>query len=770
MQGYISGQETPLDDLPSWKRELILRKRANVRIHGGFGLPTPPAPMAGRGRGSLSGPTSPTSSSLSGQHHGVVRSVSGPSPSIPTHPTQPQLQPHENTAVSSRLEGVRATLSAGGSDDGKSNPQYAVISEVSSVSPVPVGAMHHKGLHDTGPRVASPTYSTVSDSYGHEDEELRYGPGIVSKLKNRYMSLAMRENRSRPSLRKFSSLEDLLDSEPRHTWQESGISASKPRVTQDPSASHRREVMRRARSVDSLSSRLAEDTSRAGARSSRMPKSKSASSRLQSSLNPLAKDDVIIIETSNPTPQEQKAMNGNAKATLGGGEPPALTRNLSTSSSQAEEEDMPPPDTVRQVKRIFETGDRPVRGTAAKVAAHKVSHGPKSNGVALASKPALKAKPVNVPPRKVTPPAGPAQHITIEEAKSSLRKVAQSNRPSPRTTLGVRATAASVNGEKTTSKKSDKGSSSSSRVRSGLTPVTSSVTAPLVNGGDPVGRQAHSESEQCVSAVQAEEGVRRVSTTAVQNIRKESQSKEFNFVSGSVSLESGQVPPVSTPKQSSPTPSPLPSSPVASHRVPSHSPFGTPVERAQENDRVQQENLKNVEKSRSLPPVESPKTEVLTPSKADKSKQAKVDTSKPGPKVEQFKPSPRVEPKHSTPKKVEPKAEVRTPPVKTETVKPTPSPAEELVRSPGRGSLVEAVNTSNQPAFLSSPVSSPITTKTASSRDRWHQQDNTIVFNFTGTKKETPDYIENDGIDLSRRRPEVSTNIDITDHYCNSCA
>lgn len=666
-----------------------------------------------------------------------------------------------------------------GSDDGKilypnyGGSKHAILSQVCSVSSsVSFGAMHHKGLHDTGPRVSSPTYSTVSDSYGHEEEELRYGPGIVSKLKNRYMSLAMRETRSRPSLRKFSSLEDLLDSEPRDTWQESGIIVSKPRVTQDPSASsHRREVMRRARSVDSLSSRLAEDSTRGGGggggggaatRTSRMPKSKSASSRLQSSLNPLAKDDVIIIETSKP--QEQKAMNGSARAALGGGEPPPLSRNLSTSSSQAEEEDMPPPDTVRQVKRIFEAvGDKPVRGTAAKVAAHKASHGSKSNGLAHASKPALKAKPTNVPPRKVTPPAGPAQHITIEEAKLSLRKVAQSNRPSPRTTLSVRATAnTAVNGEKTSSKKSDKESSSSARVRPGLTPVTSSVTAPLVNGGDPVGRQALSESEQCVSAVQAEEGVRRVSSTAVHNIRKESQSQEYNFVSGSVSLASGgEVAPLSTPKPSSPTPSPLPSSPVASHRVPSHSPFGTPVERAQENDRVQQENLKNVEKSRSLlPAVESPKTEVLTPSKADLSKQAKVDTSKPGPKVELFKSSPQVEHKHSTPKKVEPKTEVRTPPpsVKTETVKPTPSsPAEELVRSPGRGSLVEAVNTSNKQALLNSPGSTPITTKTASSRDRWHQQENTIVFNFTGTKKETPDYIENDGIDLSRRRPEVST-------------
>ncbi|CAG9861471.1 unnamed protein product [Phyllotreta striolata] len=48
-----------------------------------------------------------------------------------------------------------------------------------------------------------------------ESEELRYGPGIVKKLKNKYLSLALREtNNRRPALqqlRKAASLEDILD-------------------------------------------------------------------------------------------------------------------------------------------------------------------------------------------------------------------------------------------------------------------------------------------------------------------------------------------------------------------------------------------------------------------------------------------------------------------------------------------------------------------------------------------------------------------------------
>ncbi|XP_042215581.1 flocculation protein FLO11-like [Homarus americanus] len=738
MQGYMSGQEAPLDELPSWKRELILRKRANARIHGGFGLPTPTPPMAGRGGSSLSGHTQPAPSSLSGAHQAVARSLSGPTPS---HPHPP---PHaNNTAVSSRLDGARATVSGG---DGSQSQKYAVTSELSSVNEP--NNMHHKGLNDEGPRVTSPTYSSVSDSYSQEDEELRYGPGIVSKLKNRYMSLAMRESRSRPSLRRFSSLEDLLDTEPRETWQERGTSAAKPRAAPESAVSHRREVMRRARSVDSLSSRLSEDTTRT--RTSGLPKSRSVTSRLQSSLCALGKDDVIIIETTRTVAMEQKAVNGAAQ-TVDAGEPPPLTRKLS-SSSLVEEEDLPAPDTVRQVKRIFEpVGNRPSRGTAARVAAHKAAQSSKANGVALASKPALKAKPAVVPPRKMTPPSS-AHPVTIEEAKSSLKKVAQVSRPSPRTKLSVRASA--LNGDGTAStNNSGQEIVNTIRVRPGLTPVSASVTAPLVNG-DPGLRQAQGES---FSAIEVEEGVRRVSNIAVSNIRKESHSQEFNFTSQPVNTPGAQL---ATPKPSSPTPTPLPASPVASHRVPAHTPFSSKGERAQESDRVHQENLKNAEKSRpQTSSVESLQMKLHTPTKVETPKQTKVESNKSVPKVELFKPSPKVEPQKPSPKKAEPKSEVVSP-VKTEPVKSSPSPADELVRSSNKGSLVEAFNTTNKQPLANisgnSPGSTPITTKTASHRDRWHQQENTtLVFNFTSSKKETPDYIENDGVDLSKRRPEV---------------
>ncbi|XP_068221285.1 uncharacterized protein [Palaemon carinicauda] len=754
MQGYISGQESQLDDLPSWKRDLILRKRANVRMHGGFGLPTPTPPMAGRGRGLLSGPpvssmlsgpsssVSGPSSSLRGPHLPLIRSVSGPASSHP--------YPSNNNAVSSRLEGGRVTP-IGVCGDGSYSQKCAVKSEIASAN---VSNMHHKGLNDEGPRVTSPTYSSYSDScttVQENEEDFSYGPGIVSKLKNRYMSLAMRDTRSRPPLRKFSSLEDLLD-DPRETWQERSSNVAKPRHghhTQANTASHRREVMKRARSVDSLSSRLSEET-----RSRGLPKSKSATSRLQSSLSALQKDDVIIIETSKPK-TEQQQLNGALTKGVDGGEPPPLTRKMSSSNMV---EEMPPPDTVRHVKKIFEpVGGKALRGTKARVAAHKAAQAinNKTNGVSPPSpKPALMAKPTDIPPRKVTPP-GPAFPVTIEEAKSSLKQVAQVSRASPRATLSVRATA--QNGDVGSGEESAAGvlGVGGGRARPGLTPVTASVTAPLVNGGE----LRHSVES---NAAIVEEGLRRVSNTAVSNIRKESQCQEFNFTRSSLSTQSHPKAPT---KPSSPTPTPLPASPVVSHRVPPTPEVTEPlhqlttpvskITKSQESDRVQQENLKNAEKSR-----EGPES---VPSRFDPQKVTKVESvrsptkseSPPfhlGPKGDPVKFPAKVESPRSTP--AQGKDPVRgsqfpqnvvLSPVET---KASPFLSDDLVRSPGKGNLVEAFN--KQSAEGISPILKP-----AANRDWRGQSANTQVFNFTSSKTAAPDYVENDGLDLSNRTPKV---------------
>nr|XP_037871727.1 pollen-specific leucine-rich repeat extensin-like protein 2 isoform X2 [Bombyx mori] len=96
-----------------------------------------------------------------------------------------------------------------------------------------------------------------------EDEELRYGPGIVKRLKSRYLSLALRDApRRRPSvLRRATSLEHLLDERPPptpaprpvplHCRPPRPVSVAAPPVHRLPTS--RRDSVKRARSVDALS-------------------------------------------------------------------------------------------------------------------------------------------------------------------------------------------------------------------------------------------------------------------------------------------------------------------------------------------------------------------------------------------------------------------------------------------------------------------------------------------------------------------------------------
>lgn len=93
-----------------------------------------------------------------------------------------------------------------------------------------------------------------------DDEELRYGPGIVKRLKSRYLSLALREApRRRPSvLRRAASLEHLLDERPPpaprpHARPARPVSLAAPTHAALSAPPPRRDLVKRARSVDALS-------------------------------------------------------------------------------------------------------------------------------------------------------------------------------------------------------------------------------------------------------------------------------------------------------------------------------------------------------------------------------------------------------------------------------------------------------------------------------------------------------------------------------------
>lgn len=85
--------------------------------------------------------------------------------------------------------------------------------------------IHHKG-HLVCPSSSDSEYCKESESPGSSDsEDLHYGPGIVNRLRNKYLSLALRESNPRPTiLRKATSLENLLDDDGgRHAEKDDGF-------------------------------------------------------------------------------------------------------------------------------------------------------------------------------------------------------------------------------------------------------------------------------------------------------------------------------------------------------------------------------------------------------------------------------------------------------------------------------------------------------------------------------------------------------------------
>lgn len=103
------------------------------------------------------------------------------------------------------------------------------------------------------------------DEESDSSEDLQYGPGIVKKLKNKYLSLALRENNSRPSImhmRKATSLENLLDDDdiPKQNNEnkhfQSRLNGNDTGKMPSSNRYHRRQTrgeMKRARSVETIS-------------------------------------------------------------------------------------------------------------------------------------------------------------------------------------------------------------------------------------------------------------------------------------------------------------------------------------------------------------------------------------------------------------------------------------------------------------------------------------------------------------------------------------
>ncbi|VVC26432.1 Hypothetical protein CINCED_3A007460 [Cinara cedri] len=89
------------------------------------------------------------------------------------------------------------------------------------------------------------------DYRSDSSEEFKYGPGIVNKLKSKYMSMTVREQKPRPPLRRSTSMDNIVE-EHKLLDKPSNKHYSQPDVISMASAV-KSETMKRARSMETLS-------------------------------------------------------------------------------------------------------------------------------------------------------------------------------------------------------------------------------------------------------------------------------------------------------------------------------------------------------------------------------------------------------------------------------------------------------------------------------------------------------------------------------------
>lgn len=270
-----------------------------------------------------------------------------------------------------------------------------------------------------------------SSSDSDSSEDLHYGPGIVNKLKNRYLSLALRENnaKTRPSilpLRKATSLENLLDTEDVDSKPSEQRLFAK-RVNGNTENNRFRnpvrsaEIMKRSRSIETIS------------------RSKNAS---PTDPRPKSLHEEMLIEKEGSDLWRNHDNNGIEKKVFSRLNKPKRVAPVMN------EKEKPPVDVVKQKKKLFE--GRPEQRTkpphatgevAAKVATYKsIIVQTKVN-----KKPLIKAKPTQASLNdKIRKPAqAPVRLPTIKTAWGETKKTEDDNN---KRLCGLNSTTATTNG------------------------------------------------------------------------------------------------------------------------------------------------------------------------------------------------------------------------------------------------------------------------------------------------------------------------------------
>ncbi|XP_026274450.1 uncharacterized protein LOC113203792 [Frankliniella occidentalis] len=836
--GSASSPTGAPEAVPQWKRDLLERRRASGRSISAsssglgvvsLGLTCPGVVAAvrhpGQGPAAAAGPSGPSASDF----HQRARAGARSAPESPAEPPRPQPDRDRASAAAAaesvpvgvpvgfdggnmrlveQLQLQRDDITFNGQDDLKQRfinmgeeKMLLPLSGPRALARVPRAAKQYLA------KVANQKNGTPTEDECNSDssEELQYGPGIVKKLKNKYLTMTLRESSSRPSLscmRRATSLENLLDEEttiikPTDTKpaqfvkRVTGNNTVKVVTHQSRSVEPSQRDMKRARSMETL---LRYDP-------------KLHTSHSNSGLNVHLEDAEKDENDSAVNDIRERSSVQHRKSTEGEKEDQILLRKKLAITF--EETELPPPDLVKQTLKIFESSGSPgsasppvpqARNSVNKNVNFKTNNAkpvPKVKN-SVSKKPQVSPKPVFSPeklrspkvasPKKsvdvsdkvpsdsvsasvrsgrgdtspvpvspVSPLSSPVTPPTSAVTPIQVRNSTKRSPPSPRKTMGLPVLSPTEDKPPPIPRR-DKSPSSSAPVTPGtpVTPVTPlTPTTPIYGSSNgrpesldirPIYSASDSDGEiDDVDAVSSKS----VSSSALENIRKDGTSMQFSF--GSTKSPANDTAKSYLPgvKPTPPKDLPIPPKSTPTNCVRSVSPF----ESHNQDHATRPGSVINVASLPHGAVLKSPESPV------QHAKQVGVIR-------------PLVSTKHHSPHNISPtpatpttltnreieknlinRAKSIEQPVTKVVVSLKKLPDDVVVGSVSHSALAFAVN-GDQAGSTPAPVASKRGQAPGLwDKKPWHHQDNTMVFNFSN-RKEVPDYIENDGLILRGNKRE----------------
>lgn len=620
-----------------------------------------------------------------------------------------------------------------------------------------------------------------NDCDSDSSEELQYGPGIVNKLKCKYMSMTLRENQNkgvRPSLsnlRRATSLENMFDNDSdtgkpqitQHRFTKRTDATNNSNKTECASehqqryrpTSRRNDSMKRARSVETL---LRYEPKSQVATGHSIPCDLPFRDHIVKSdfrdynknntklLTALGNEEIVIVENKMKVECNRKTVSE---------EKVPMFQQKKRTSNISEETELPPPDVVKQTLKIFE-------GTSSK----KTSRLTRAPGVSLKSAPykhggmplskvssnmdelkgSLNTKPLLSPkPVISTEKHIPNTHSLRKFPPSQLLPDVQHSTTS--STLNSRILAVDtlsplVGPTGATKLKSSSPTESGKKIIGIPPPQVDDpicMPAPLMNGKitgqDLIVRENNSSDEDDSSADAVDGTTKVVSHSALYNIRKDGMSMEFKFGS-------------STPSTKSKSHLPGANSYVATGQI------SVPSKVVTRNQKV------------TSPALE--RRDFVTAAKSTTVAQVVKSPDSPQNQMKQvcvIRPivnnsHPTSPPPSLTDREIEKNFINRTKSIEQPTSKVVVSlkPANDVVvgkvsLEPTKGCTGDSVKSAKDSVTFKSTSDA----KGSGLWDNkpWNQPQNTMVFNFSGRKGPVPSYIENDGLILSNRRNKSSVSL-----------